>query len=402
MSPLEPSDLPQSALDDTRDILTRLYDYPYLMQHRVTRHMSEVQGCDSHVALQKLRTTLLDAINGMRPERSVPESDPAWRPYAVLHHRYVLGKEPSELVDELGLGMRQIQREQRRAIEAIALVLLEKGCLPAGGSSSAEFALAEEVARAASELQAYDASEQVQRALTSVQPLAASCEVRFDVQGGDVPIGAYGSPSLLRQLEVAALSFLIRQMPGSTIRVSIAYHFGTMMLEHEAISPTVLPTQGRPDHIPESLSVLAQAQGARILLETTECSQTIRVWLNAQRKHNTVAIIDDNRDLLSLFSRYLSQTGYEIFTIMDSSVALERVTEIVPDAIVLDVMMHDIDGWELLRRIREEPRLRDTPVVVCSVLHEEELATSLGANAYLHKPVKPTQLLECLSSLLHR
>jgi len=74
----------------------------------------------------------------------------------------------------------------------------------------------------------------------------------------------------------------------------------------------------------------------------------------------------------------------------------------MPDAVVLDLMMSHVDGWRVLQRLQEDRSLRHIPVAVCSVLNEPELARSLGARAYLRKPVRPAELLECLVSLLER
>jgi CheY-like chemotaxis protein len=67
-----------------------------------------------------------------------------------------------------------------------------------------------------------------------------------------------------------------------------------------------------------------------------------------------------------------------------------------PDVIVLDVMLPDVDGWKLLMELHEDPVTRPIPIVVCSVIREEELAYSLGAAAYLSKPVDPRAFIQVL------
>jgi CheY-like chemotaxis protein len=68
-----------------------------------------------------------------------------------------------------------------------------------------------------------------------------------------------------------------------------------------------------------------------------------------------------------------------------------------PDAIILDVLLPGIDGWEVLRRLKADPGLRDLPVVVVTVVDERNVAMSLGAVDYFLKPVKPEALLARLS-----
>jgi CheY-like chemotaxis protein len=114
-----------------------------------------------------------------------------------------------------------------------------------------------------------------------------------------------------------------------------------------------------------------------------------------------VLLVEDNADVVALFTRYLMPEGFQCIAVTDSTVAHEQILAHRPDAVILDVMMRKMDGWELLQRIKADPSLRSIPVVVCSVLDERELANSLGANAYLRKPIRPAELIECLLGLCH-
>jgi hypothetical protein len=76
------------------------------------------------------------------------------------------------------------------------------------------------------------------------------------------------------------------------------------------------------------------------------------------------------------------------------------VAETQPDVITLDVMMPNMDGWQVLRALAQNPATAKIPVVVCSVLREPEVALSLGARAYLKKPIDPLMLVETLARLL--
>jgi CheY-like chemotaxis protein len=67
-----------------------------------------------------------------------------------------------------------------------------------------------------------------------------------------------------------------------------------------------------------------------------------------------------------------------------------------PEIIVLDVMLPDTDGWELLGRLRAHPLTRQTPVIVCTILPQEQLALALGAAAFLSKPISRPALLAAL------
>ena len=69
---------------------------------------------------------------------------------------------------------------------------------------------------------------------------------------------------------------------------------------------------------------------------------------------------------------------------------------------MLDVMLPGIDGWELLGRLREHPRTRNVPVVISTILPQEQLALALGAAAFLRKPINRETLLSSLDRLLIR
>jgi CheY-like chemotaxis protein len=112
-----------------------------------------------------------------------------------------------------------------------------------------------------------------------------------------------------------------------------------------------------------------------------------------------VFAIDDNADTLQLLQRYLAGTRYPFVGIRDPQQALALVEGLAPKIILLDVMLPGVDGWELLGRLREHPRLRGVPIVVCTILPMEQFALILGAAAFIHKPVSREALLAVLDRL---
>jgi CheY-like chemotaxis protein len=75
---------------------------------------------------------------------------------------------------------------------------------------------------------------------------------------------------------------------------------------------------------------------------------------------------------------------------------LRLAQEVLPDAIVLDVMMPEMQGWEVLQRLHSDPPTASIPVVVCSVINNPELAEALGASLFLPKPVSRLDVLNAL------
>jgi CheY-like chemotaxis protein len=114
---------------------------------------------------------------------------------------------------------------------------------------------------------------------------------------------------------------------------------------------------------------------------------------------HTVLVIDDNEDILTLFHRYLSLHHYQVVTASSAAEALSLAQQLQPFAITLDLMMPDQDGWDLLQTFLNHPGISATPIIVCSVLRQKELALSLGATAFLEKPVSEEALLAVLAAL---
>jgi CheY-like chemotaxis protein len=100
-----------------------------------------------------------------------------------------------------------------------------------------------------------------------------------------------------------------------------------------------------------------------------------------------VLVIDDNADTLQLLTRYTLGTRYQLTGCQDPNRALQMIEQTLPQLIVLDVMMPQMDGWEVLGRLRQHPRTQHIPIIICSILVQEALAYSLGAGDFVRKPV---------------
>jgi CheY-like chemotaxis protein len=117
------------------------------------------------------------------------------------------------------------------------------------------------------------------------------------------------------------------------------------------------------------------------------------------RPGTRLLIIDDNQGLLDLLNRYLTGQPCLMTGTRSSADGLRLAEETVPDAIVVDIMLPDMDGWELLQRLRARPRTAGIPVIVCSVLGDPGLARSLGASLCLRKPIDRETFLAALREL---
>jgi CheY-like chemotaxis protein len=106
-----------------------------------------------------------------------------------------------------------------------------------------------------------------------------------------------------------------------------------------------------------------------------------------------VLIIEDDPGAVRLLRTYLEGEGYAVLVASDGESGLLAARRGSPDAILLDVLLPGMDGWEVLRRLKADEGLWDIPVVVVSVVDERHVAMRLGAADYLLKPFKPDALL---------
>jgi len=117
----------------------------------------------------------------------------------------------------------------------------------------------------------------------------------------------------------------------------------------------------------------------------------------------TILWIDDDRLLLSVCTDPFERYGYRVLPASDGATGIDLAKQERPDLILLDVVMFGMDGLEVCQRLRAEPELAETPIVLLTVLDDagvRDRGRELGATAVWCKPFGPEQLLEKVSKLL--
>ena len=120
----------------------------------------------------------------------------------------------------------------------------------------------------------------------------------------------------------------------------------------------------------------------------------------AGERSRPVLIVDDDRDARDLMSAMVEELGVPVVTADGGPQALQMAFDNSPRLITLDLMMEGMDGWEVLQRLKADPRTRDIPVVIVSIIADRRRAMVLGALEALTKPVVEQDLLAILGRLL--
>ncbi|MDX6287527.1 MAG: hypothetical protein QOG53_3012 [Frankiales bacterium] len=115
-----------------------------------------------------------------------------------------------------------------------------------------------------------------------------------------------------------------------------------------------------------------------------------------------VLVVDDDEVIRQLITVNLELEGFDVHTAVDGQDCLDKIKDIAPDVVTLDVMMPRLDGWETAARLREDPSLGHVRVVLLSARAQEadvERGSRIGVDAYLTKPFDPDDLVDTVRRL---
>jgi len=121
--------------------------------------------------------------------------------------------------------------------------------------------------------------------------------------------------------------------------------------------------------------------------------------------HEMILVVDDEDDILELVRYNLDREGFRVETVGTGELALKAVRSVLPDVILLDLMLPGIDGLEVCRELKRDPRTRGIPVIMLTAKGEEAdivLGLELGADDYMTKPFSPRVLIARVRAVLRR
>lgn len=143
---------------------------------------------------------------------------------------------------------------------------------------------------------------------------------------------------------------------------------------------------------------LVRSHEAPTAIESTEAPKAEPV-----HKVRTVMIVDDSVTVRKVTSRLMERQGWEVVTAKDGLDAVTQLQDIYPDVVLLDIEMPKMDGFEVLRRVRGDDRLKDLPIIMITsrtgAKHMQQ-ALDLGVNEYLGKPFQEANLFSTIDEVL--
>jgi len=385
------SEVSETFLEEIKQALEHLYDVPFLQQHPLAQALPNQSGESS---AQRLRRALIAAIETLNPGVEVYFRSPHARLYNLLHLHYVEGMTIQEVANELSISQRQAYRDLRRGQESVAALLWASHAPsppPNATGRAAELSSMEsEVARLESRISEVEMVGIVEAAVKAVERLAQQHEIALDVRFPATPLLLSTDRIMAQQVLVNLLSLVIQRAQAGTVALHLFNGESTAVTVRYRCQDSALITP--------IVQELIRRLGWR-LVHKLDGDGGYVITLHMATGAPIILIIDDNEGLVELLDRYLTGHTCKVISANSGATGLALAESTNPDAIILDIMMPEMDGWELLQRLRANPAIENTPVIICSVFNDPELAYSLGATLFMPKPVSRDVILSALQKL---
>ena len=392
-----------------RHALNRLYDSVELRRNPLVDLM-QLRGRPNPP--EALRALLEAEIQLLSEEQGVPADSKNHRYYQVLFYRYIQRFTQSEVAAQLGIGTRHLRREQDAAIEYLAdrlrhrYGLSDGNLIGAGAISDAEVLssygdidseiehLIDTTGQRSCELEAA-----LDECIALVEPLAAQRRVQVQRHLDGVYAVAVAR-ALLKQAILNLLVMAIRALDDGTVlvRASAAGDHVLLTLTPQPAPHRAMPPTAWDQHTLSITQRMVCAFRGKVEAWAADGATELALILPAADRIRVLAV-EDNQDTLDLWQRYLRDSPFHLIPLRNPHDVFTEIERHQPELIVLDIMMPEVDGWELLGRLRGHRLGKTLPIIVCSVLPQRDLALSLGANGFLPKPATREQFLGVLQHL---
>jgi CheY-like chemotaxis protein len=390
-------------LEYLHDALTHLYNADQLRKSKLAVMLGMSNRFDTSSALRKI---LADAIEKLKPSTKEPDQSRAWRTYECLYCCFIQQLNQQVVADQLCISVRQLRREQHAALEIMAdqmwvLYNLDKEPSDASFANLMKNIPSEGLVteldwiKETQPSRPTSLSEELESVLEITRPIAARKNVLVKNKLSLALPSLAIHPVILNQVLVSLLNISLQQATGGSVTITAQPARYSVLLNMQAgrSAGSALPFGDDFQNNLQIAEQMVKMAGGK-LTWTSEGSESFLAQLEIPSLEQLpVLVVDDNEDTLQLLLRYSVGTRYRLICTKDSEQILPLFEKASPSLILLDIMMPKENGWMVLGRLRQHPLTRMTPVIICTILPQEELALSLGASAFLKKPVNRRDFL---------
>jgi len=363
----------------------------------------QVMEIPPEAGMQEVRRRVIEAIESGASGGATSETAKITFLYRVLQQRFVFSRSQEKAAEELDLSARHLRRKQTEAIRVLAAHLwgqtqpieetARTSTLPdsAFQPSWREMLLHEiEVLNNRSEGVTVDLASVIHRTVEMAGHLYPIAD--FSLEAADIPSNLEVSihPNVLRQIILYIIQQIAQAEYTGIVRIEVENRAEATVISFVTCSG---PAGALPE-IPYLQELVAVLGGKAAAYQGADLCALELIFPISPRK--TILVVDDNYETAQLLRRYTLNTHYEISHLPNGLNLLEQIHRIAPDLLVIDVLLPGQDGWDLLMQLRQDPATARLPVIVSSVIGTSEIARSLGADAYLPKPVSQKEFLQAL------
>jgi CheY-like chemotaxis protein len=343
--------------------------------------------------------------------------------YQILRRHYIEQLTQQQVAADLGLSVRQLQRSEKLAREVLTDFLwstynldqsvprmLQADATEGGEASPPSMTQELEWLQDSVPAQPVSCVTILCEIISVLKSLLedSALSVKTDVEG-NIP-EVYVKMPLFRQAILNILNSAVQCcQPGGLISISVSEIDSEVRLHFVTNCPIqseLVLTPEFTESILMASRLMNLCHGHLVCVSASESEGFVQgddyeiiVTLPVQESID-ILVVDDNADVLQLFERYMAGTRFRFKGTQNAQEGLDLAINMQPAVVLLDVMMPGRDGWTLLSQIREHPTTQDIPIIVCSILSQEQFAMAMGAADFIRKPVNRQAFLEVLDRQL--
>jgi CheY-like chemotaxis protein len=387
-----------------KDLVAHLYDFSILETHPLIGMIAlptEFRGSRG----EYFRELIQEEIERFKPEGKEHSLHAIeWRPYHILYQRYIEGSSLKELSQMLSLSERQLRRDNGRALQALASRIWER-------LTSLDSRVFSELAEEQEDQQAFKANLETLHLSNIIDGVAGVMENRIAAEGYQLvlstdtkPIQVVVDRVIARQILISLISYFLNFPCKDEIHVEKGVGQARANIRIWSRLAEPWSQEDEYDHADLLESALYWSQRMNAIIEEDhplpgKLGNIEVIFSIPLAKQPVILVVDDQKPTHQMFRRFLSRTAYQLVGVTDPGEVLTLARQLKPILITLDVMMPNVDGWEILQALKTTYETKEIPILVCSAWEEPELAKSLGAAGFLKKPIRQRDLLAALDRL---